>query len=87
MRKIEIRVNYNVTLFAFVDSISQWDHFVSKHINKYFKENYAKKDNLEMAKLWQSVHDVVPILQLYQTGIKNKAETIKNLDYYFHTLV
>jgi len=41
MSRLYIRVSYNTTLFSFVDSLSTWDHFVSKHINKYFHDNYG----------------------------------------------
>lgn len=41
MRKIGIRVHYNVTLFCLVDSLSTWDHFVNDHIRKWFEQKYG----------------------------------------------
>lgn len=41
MLKLNFRVNYNVTLLNFVDSLSKWDYFVGDHLKKYFSEQYG----------------------------------------------
>lgn len=45
MRKLVLRSNYNVLLWHFVDSISEWDVFVGPHLAEYFDKNYAITDN------------------------------------------
>ena len=40
MHNLTILANYNTTLFAFVDALSQWNTYVGKHIHKYFLADY-----------------------------------------------
>lgn len=41
MSKLDIRVDYNVILFNFVNSLSLWSEFVSDHVFRYFEKNYG----------------------------------------------
>jgi hypothetical protein len=69
MNNLQLKTSYSVNLFHFVDSISQWDHFVSPHIRSYFEENWkvSRKDYTILEKYavarkkygWDSITEIL----------------------------